>query len=127
MAKLQNASVRKIRTARRVLDQSGWKGVARLTRDKIDGFVLKALVTRVKHERGLSHPSTIQIEASSSCNLRCPSCSLSREVNPGRNITPDELRSILDRLPFQPGSVSLNGIGEPLINPKFFELVDIIA
>ena len=42
-------------------------------------------------------------------------------------MSPSEFESILDRLPFIPPSVSLNGIGEPLINPDFFKLVDILG
>ena len=42
-------------------------------------------------------------------------------------MSPDDLRTILDKLHFQPKAVSLNGIGEPLINPNFLTLVDILA
>jgi radical SAM protein with 4Fe4S-binding SPASM domain len=34
---------------------------------------------------------------------------------------------ILDKLPFKPTSILLSGTGEPLCNPHFFELVDILA
>jgi pyrroloquinoline quinone biosynthesis protein E len=37
------------------------------------------------------------------------------------------LRKILDDLPWSPASVVLSGIGEPLMNPEFFSLVDILA
>jgi radical SAM protein with 4Fe4S-binding SPASM domain len=37
------------------------------------------------------------------------------------------LRRILDRLPWLPERVILSGIGEPLVSPHFFSLVDILA
>lgn len=126
MNKLKSSSPRKVRTVIRIFNNSGWRGVVRHARNKMEILLFEHVVHRFNSERGYSHPRTVQIEASSNCNLRCPSCSLSREVNPGRNLSPDELRLILDRLPFRPDSVSLNGIGEPLVNPRFFELVDIL-
>ena len=37
-------------------------------------------------------PTKIQIEATSRCNLRCPSCSHSREEGKGQHLTPDNFR-----------------------------------
>jgi radical SAM protein with 4Fe4S-binding SPASM domain len=118
---------RKVRTAQKVLRQDGVPGLAHVALNKLDRPLLRAKIRYVNPARGRTTPTTVQIECSSNCNLRCPSCSLSREVNPGRHISPDDLRTILDRLHFQPKTVSLNGIGEPLINPNFLTLVDILA
>jgi radical SAM protein with 4Fe4S-binding SPASM domain len=38
-----------------------------------------------------------------------------------------DFQVLLDRLPFAPASVILSGIGEPLLNPVFFQLVDMLA
>jgi radical SAM protein with 4Fe4S-binding SPASM domain len=124
---MKSVGLRKLRTAKYIIAQKGWRAAGHLARKKLDNLVLHAYVQHINPEQGLKYPKALQIEVSSNCNLRCPSCSLSREVNPGRNITPDEVRAILDRLPFSPESISLNGIGEPLINPRFFEIVDILA
>ena len=50
-----------------------------------------------------------------------------REKDTGRHLTEEEFRRILDRLPWSPERVLLSGIGEPLMNPHFFSLVDILA
>jgi radical SAM protein with 4Fe4S-binding SPASM domain len=118
---------RKVRTAQKVFQRDGLQGIAHIALDKLDRPLLKAKIRYMNPERGRTTPTTVQIECSSNCNLRCPSCSLSREVNPGRHISTDDLRTILDKLHFQPKTVSLNGIGEPLINPDFLKLVDILA
>lgn len=36
----------------------------------------------------------------------------------------EELQTLLDRLPFLPDNVSLNGIGEPLVNQAIFRMID---
>ena len=118
---------RKVRTAGKVWREQGWRDVTRVAVRRLRDPLFRA---RVAHGRAFGpavHPRDVQIEASSNCNLRCPSCSLSREVNPGRHLSPAELVSILDRLGFHPPSVSLNGIGEPLMNPHLLELVDLLA
>lgn len=69
----------------------------------------------------------VQIEATSRCNLSCPSCSYSKEGTAGQHLTPENLRSILDSFPKRPEKVLLSGIGEPLLNPRFFELTDMLA
>lgn len=125
---MANATIRrKLRTARRVQKERGLEALAKIAVNRLSYPALEARIRYVDAERGRTVPQTVQIEASSNCNLRCPSCSLSREVNPGRHISPDEFTTILDRLPFTPPAISLNGIGEPLINPHFLELVDILG
>ena len=65
-------------------------------------------------------PARIQIETSSKCNLRCLTCTNSRENDSGKFLTVNELQSILNRLTFAVEHVTLSGIGEPLLNPEFF-------
>ncbi len=87
----------------------------------------KLMVRYVAPERPRRLPIRIQIEATSKCNLRCPCCSHSREQDTGRHLTEEDFRRILDRLPWSPARVVLSGIGEPLMNPHFFTLVNILA
>ncbi len=97
---------------------------------RLDSWKRAPLKIRVKFiapERPRRFPITIQIEATSKCNLRCPSCSHSREKNAGQHLAEEDFRRILDCLPWSPKRVLLSGIGEPLINPRFFSLVDILA
>lgn len=87
----------------------------------------RMLIQYLDPERPQTFPRKVQIEATSKCNLRCTCCSRSREADGGQHLGPDTLREMLDRLPRVPASVVLSGIGEPLVNPRFFEMVDILA
>ncbi len=72
-------------------------------------------------------PSRVQIEATTKCNLRCPCCSHSHESRAGEHLSPETLEQILRRLSPTPRRVVLSGIGEPLLNPSFFPMVDLLA
>jgi radical SAM protein with 4Fe4S-binding SPASM domain len=87
----------------------------------------KLAIRYLNPERPARYPQTLQIEATSKCNLRCPSCPHSREAGRGEHLSPDALRTVLARLPWSPRRVILSGVGEPLANPRFFELVDVLA
>jgi radical SAM protein with 4Fe4S-binding SPASM domain len=80
----------------------------------------------INQEIPRSIPSLIQIESTNKCNLRCPTCSHSRESSSGQHLSVGELQKILDRLPFPLEHVVLSGIGEPLLNPDFFFLIDLL-
>ena len=99
--------------------RSGWRQARRLP--------LRLAVRYVAPERPRRFPTEVQIEATSKCNLRCPSCSHARETGAGEHLTAGVLESIIDRLPFTPARVRLSGIGEPLLNPEFLQLVDVLA
>lgn len=110
----------------------GLSGVARRVNrqnvSSVAGRALRGFATRyVDPERPMPFPATIQIEATSMCNLRCPLCSYSREGKAGRHLTPEQLSSALDWLPQSPPRVRLSGIGEPLVNPRVFELIDVLG
>lgn len=94
---------------------------------KLSGLHHRLVFQYLNAELPRQWPSKVQIEATSRCNLRCLSCSHSREADSGQHLEPGELLKILDWLPFQPTSVTLSGTGEPLCNPYFFELVDILG
>jgi len=88
---------------------------------------LRVAIRYLGPERPRRVPTSIQIEATNKCNLRCPSCSHAREMGSGQHLTSEGLQKILERLPSTPTKVRLSGIGEPLVNPHFFSLVDILA
>jgi radical SAM protein with 4Fe4S-binding SPASM domain len=88
---------------------------------------LKLRVAYVAPTRPQRFPTKLQIEATSKCNLRCPACSHAKEKGNGQHLTEQAFRKILDDLPWSPARVVLSGIGEPLINPDFFSLVDVLA
>lgn len=88
---------------------------------------LRLAIRYINPARPRRAPAKIQIEPTTRCNLHCPTCSHARENDPGRHLTGDDLCRVLDRLPSRPARVILSGIGEPLMNPQFFDLVDILA
>jgi radical SAM protein with 4Fe4S-binding SPASM domain len=87
----------------------------------------KLAIRYLNPERPARYPHALQIEATSKCNLHCQSCPRAREADRGEHLSPDALRTVLQRLPWSPRRVILSGIGEPLANPRFFELVDVLA
>jgi radical SAM protein with 4Fe4S-binding SPASM domain len=102
--------------------------LSRLTRaESWQRAAFRMKVRYVGRERPGWWPTKLQIEASSRCNLHCTACSRARELGGGEDLTEEKLRRILDSLPWSPGRVVLSGIGEPLMNPAFFSLVDILA
>jgi radical SAM protein with 4Fe4S-binding SPASM domain len=117
----------KIRSARRIVGNSGVAGLLRYSTRRYKYPLLRFAVWLNPSGARTRAPHVVQIEVSSKCNLRCPSCSLSREPAAGRNLSPVEFATILNRLSFRPSLISLNGIGEPLVNPNFFDLLDYLV
>jgi radical SAM protein with 4Fe4S-binding SPASM domain len=118
--------LRKLKTGLDLYRKQGLKAVMIFASHRYKYPFLQVLVRVAPGWTPLKHPHVVQIEVSSKCNLRCPSCSLTRETTPARNMALEELRSLVEKLPFRPQSVSLNGIGEALVNPAFFEIVDLL-
>ena len=52
---------------------------------------------------------------------------MARESDIGQHLAERDFCQILDRLPRTPARVILSGVGEPLLNPRFFALTDIMA
>lgn len=88
---------------------------------------MRVAITVLRPRRGRRFPGVVQIEATSRCNLSCPACSHAKEETAGQHLAPDGLGTVLDALPRRPRQVILSGIGEPLVNPHFFALVDLLA
>lgn len=97
------------------------------TRNNLYGLYLRLVIQYITASYPNQLPRKIQIEATSKCNLRCSSCPNSRNAGGGKHLKPDELKKILIQLNFRPNYIMLSGTGEPLCNPYFFDLVDILA
>ena len=70
-------------------------------------------------------PVRLQMETTDHCNLKCIMCS--REVMTGMNssaITLDTFRKVVDEA--QPFYVTLNGLGEPLLDKSIFEKLGLL-
>lgn len=119
-------ATRKLKTAGRLLRSHGFRAVLRYARRRYKYPYLRLLLRILPEATPLREPQVVQVEISSKCNLRCPSCSLGRDVATGRNMSYEEFSALLDRLPFRPDSVSLNGIGEALVNREIFRIVDLL-
>lgn len=79
-----------------------------------------------KRSHLLSYPSILQIELSSSCNLTCTICARS-EFPYGPGYFPlSSFSSLVPAFPYVKKLI-LHGYGEPLMHPKFPEIMEIIG
>lgn len=72
----------------------------------------------------LASPTFIQVEVSNICNLHCIMCPIDDIEAPKRKLNIDEFKHILSQFPFLK-QVGLYGIGEPLNNPRIYEMIKI--
>jgi MoaA/NifB/PqqE/SkfB family radical SAM enzyme len=84
---------------------------------------------RVQRELPLANPALparADIEPTTICNFRCPHCPTSAARSEGnaarRHMSLDEFESVLEHLPAI-YRIKLVGLGEPLLNPAFFDMV----
>lgn len=70
-------------------------------------------------------PYQLIIEATSACNLRCPFCHTGKGEK-GRKaefLTPERLEAVLEELGPRAYTIDFQNWGEPLLNPRIYELV----
>lgn len=72
----------------------------------------------------LASPTFIKVEISNICNLHCIMCPIDDIEAPKRKLTIDEFKHILSQFPFLK-KIGLYGIGEPLNNPRIYEMIKI--
>ena len=76
---------------------------------------------------GLDLPKSAQIEVTNKCNLRCQMCPLSdddyKPVGKRSNLSLQDFNRILEKLPPTIESISLQGLGEPMLNRELFEII----
>ncbi|WP_069472701.1 radical SAM protein [Candidatus Marithrix sp. Canyon 246] len=72
----------------------------------------------------LASPNFIKVEVSNICNLHCIMCPIDDIEAPKRKLTLDEFKHILSQFPFLT-KIGLYGIGEPLNNPRIYEMIKI--
>ena len=72
-------------------------------------------------------PTFVQIEVTTKCNIKCPLCL--RTIDPARIIDADMpldlFKTIINQLGGRTDSVSLVGLGEPLLNPEIFAMISV--
>lgn len=71
-------------------------------------------------------PEELYLEVTNRCNLKCTTCPQSWGMSEGSaDLTPDTARSLLDQLP-SVRRVVLHGIGEPTLNPRLTEIIEVV-
>ncbi len=74
-------------------------------------------------------PREIQVEVTGACNLRCRMCLVSYRPALGKtsgSMSFEAFRALVDELP-DLESVTMQGLGEPLLAPDFFQMLEYLA
>lgn len=71
-------------------------------------------------------PKEIELEVTSRCNLRCVQCSQSWTPDDQKKDIPDNILDAMRPALAECESISLHGIGEPLLADNFWEIIDAI-
>lgn len=80
----------------------------------------------VAQETRLPLPEELYLEVTNRCNLKCTTCPQSWGMpEDSADLTPERARELLDQLPTV-RRVVLHGIGEPTLNPRLPEIVEVV-
>ncbi len=88
--------------------------------------ILKRRCQAFVFDQVLPPPLCADIEPTTRCNLRCIMCQTPGWSRAGKDLSPDRLDRFLDQVPSLK-EVKLQGMGEPLLHPQFFDLVRRLA
>lgn len=69
-------------------------------------------------------PLTMDVEPTTGCNFRCTMCQVSSPGFKAKNMTIQTFEKLIEQNP-QLIKIKLQGMGEPLVNKNFFEMIDI--
>lgn len=122
------ASKAKVLCNRFVIASRHYKNAARhATCKKLVNLLRNELELRRKKVTLASLPYFIKIEASGTCQLRCPGCSFGSPgaggFNRGRMLPLDGLKLVVDSLSDALMGINLCLTGEPLLNPRLVEII----
>jgi radical SAM protein with 4Fe4S-binding SPASM domain len=67
-------------------------------------------------------PNHIQVEVTTFCNMNCLSCGRRDIIGKPHHMQFVELKKIFDSI--QPHNINLSGLGEPLLNPDIFKMIN---
>lgn len=87
--------------------------------------ISKLVRSQIVNNRLLGLPNFVQIEVTTKCNLRCKMCM--RSVEEGvlnSDMTISLFDSIISRLKYPTQFVNFIGLGEPLLNPQIFSMIE---
>ena len=72
-----------------------------------------------------NQPTMIQIEPTLNCNLQCEMCIRSHLKQKNGHLTFEKFKQIVDQFPYL-RQLNLTGLGEALLNPDFFKMVEYV-
>lgn len=67
-------------------------------------------------------PNHVQIEITTFCNMDCLSCGRRYIIDKGHHMSFNEFEQIYNQI--KPRNVNLSGLGEPLLNPEIFKMIE---
>lgn len=79
------------------------------------------------HELDGPFPLFAQIEIERSCNLNCSYCIRGDLPSNKNRLTVEEFGNVLDMLPGSVTMLSYQGWGEPMLNPDYFDVLELAA
>lgn len=71
-------------------------------------------------------PRFAQIEPIGRCNLACRMCTVNERIDAVDEMPIERFRSLLDQMPGLE-TLHLQGLGEPMLHPRFFDMVELAA
>lgn len=71
-------------------------------------------------------PRFAQIEPVGRCNLACRMCTVNERADQVAELSMERYRALLDQMP-DLTHLHLQGLGEPMLHPQFFEMVELAA
>jgi len=83
---------------------------------------LRKIDMSLKRTALLSRPTSLQLECTTKCNLRCMMCDSPIWDRRGMEMKFSDFKKIIDQFPFLV-SVNLQGMGEPLLNKDLFKMI----
>lgn len=103
-----------------MLNKLTWRNLGKLPR-KLSGFGSRAAF-RLRLKRVPFLPQAIDLEPNNYCNLKCPHCQVTHWSKPAARLTVESFSQIADQFPHL-RIVKLQGMGEPLLNRQFIEIL----
>lgn len=90
-----------------------------ITKSKGTGIPLAFLSTRIE-----KFPSTVMMEPTNKCNLKCPSCPTGKGIIKSRHeMSLSRFRKIINELGFNIKTLLLWGYGEPMLHKDIFRMI----
>ncbi len=91
---------------------------------KLFNLLLYVIFKNLITNRVVYKPITMDVEPTTGCNFRCTMCQVSSPGFKAKNMSLDTFEKLIEQNP-QLIKIKLQGMGEPLVNKNFFEMINI--